>query len=132
LVVATGCSFIAVRPSPAVNPQTGVGACATPVLPSLDLVGALGLVFFGVDANAGHDASHDCGSHPEQSICHDHWVAYVPAGIAVVSAIYGYWALHDCEKTLDAMHKHYLENHPGKSASAARRDPVLPRPGIGR
>src|SRR5713101_880761 len=93
-VASTGCSIVAVRPSPTVNERTGVGVCGTALVPTLDVLGTVGFTLLGAVGNAWGAALGECGKYPNDPSCHGHWEAYIPAAIAAGSAIYGYWAVH--------------------------------------
>ena len=122
LAVCAGCSLIGVRPSPSINETTGTAVCASFVAPAADVAAIPALALAGAGVNAVGHAIRECGSNSTDPNCQTPWQAYIPAGIAALSAIYGFWAVHHCNTQLDAMHDAYLATHPEEGPM-----PVPPR-----
>jgi hypothetical protein len=96
----SGCSFVAVRPSPVIGPDGGAPRCSSDLAPALDAVAAAGLAFGAQFAVSFNQAIAECGSHPNDSRCQFSVKPFVPAAIAAASSIYGFWAVSRCAREL--------------------------------
>jgi hypothetical protein len=97
-LLATGCSFIAVRPVPTVLPTSGRTVCATyfPVFldgVALPLWGAFGYVLDDLCITID---GRECQGR--KRLTH-----YIPAMIVAASAVYGVWAVNHCNNKLEQL-----------------------------
>jgi len=101
LVAITGCSFVAVRPTPMADAETKKAECSSALWPVLDVAGAVvvGLGFVWLDAFG--KALDECGKYPNSSQCSTHPQVYVPLILYGTSAIYGFWAVAHCHSQLE-------------------------------
>jgi hypothetical protein len=100
-VAITGCSFVAVRPTPMAGAETKKAECSSALWPVLDVAGAVvvGLAFVWLDAFG--KALDECGKYPNSSQCSTHPQVYVPLVLYGTSAIYGFWAVAHCHSQLE-------------------------------
>ena len=95
-LLATGCSVLAVKPSPTVLPERKTAVCATYPAPLLDGLATPAWAGFG------YLLDNVCLKEPP-SACGKNVARYIPAMITAASMLYGIWAAGYCNRKLEEL-----------------------------